>query len=450
MHIAKKNVDLYLTGKREGKAYRRRLLDGMQRDARVRAAEHQARRRHVFGAGSLIAEMLSKSPSVALAMAQTSLRVPLPSKFCMFSSPTEVLRLISAFALVYKTKAISDVFVDFSKIAQQDLGAHGLLDKLVDEIQTQTKFRKAKLRWSGNFPRNAAQKRFVRAMGIIRQLGLKKFYLPIDDQAKIVLFERRCRHYLRAMRNASPFDKTEQANAAEKFVDHINGCLESEGHALTETARANLCSYVVEILDNAENHAGMVDWTIQGYLDTAADTPECEIVIFNFGDSIYESMSSLAPESFMGRKIKAFLDKQILAGAYLNSWRREELVTLFALQEAVSSRRDSLKSTRGKGTADLIDFFQRMSDERKLAKAGGASMYIISGSTRIIFDGRYRMEQDDKGIRKIAFNKENDLDKLPDPSCVMPLKDAFLPGTMIGIRFPIEAPSLVDVEDAPA
>ncbi len=142
----------------------------------------------------------------------------------MFTSPAEVLRLISAFALVFRTKPISDVFVDFSEISLQDLGAHGLLDKLVDEIQTQTKFRKGKLSWSGNFPKSAAQKRFVRAMGIIRQLGLKKFYLPIDDQAKIVLFERRCRHYLRALRKTSPFDKTEQANAAEKFVDHINGC----------------------------------------------------------------------------------------------------------------------------------------------------------------------------------------------------------------------------------
>ncbi|HEY8878650.1 MAG TPA: hypothetical protein VIN03_13870 [Roseateles sp.] len=450
MHIAKKNVDLFLTGKREGKALRRRHLQGMKRDARARAAEHQALRRIVFGSDSLIAEMLSRSPSVALAMPQTSLRVPLPSKFSMFSSPAEVLRLISAFALVYRSKPISDVYVDFSKISLQDLGAHGLLDKLVDEIQTQTRFRQGKLRWSGNFPRDAAQKRFVRAMGIIRQLGLKKFYLPIDDQAKIVLFERRCKHYLRAMRKVSPFDKTEQANAAEKFVDYVNGCLARENQALTETARAALCSYVVEILDNAENHAGMVDWTIQGYLDTAADTPECEIVIFNFGKSIYESMSTLAPDSFMGKKIKAFLDKQALAGAYLNSWRKDELVTLYALQEAVSSQRDSLKSTRGKGTADLIEFFQRMSDERQLVERGGASMYIISGGTRIVFDGRYRMARDDKGVRKIAFNKENDLDKLPDPSCVMPLKDAFLPGTMIGIRFPIEAPSLVDVEEASA
>ena len=178
-------------------------------------------------------------------------------------------------------------------------------------------------------------------MGIIRQLGLSHHYLPVDDQARISLFERRCRHYVRVFRPRHPDDKTEQANAAEKFANHVNKCLAREGRALTETARALLCSYVVEIIDNAENHAGMVDWTIQGYLDAACESPECEIVILNFGKSIAETLQELSIDSYTWRQIGGYLDRHRQCGWFSSGWREEDLLTLIALQASVSRKNTS-------------------------------------------------------------------------------------------------------------
>ena len=136
------------------------------------------------------------------------------------------------------------------------------------------------------------------AMGIIRKLGIASHYLPYADAQKIHLFERRCRHEIRALRPKADI-KTDQANATERFANHVNNCLAKEGLTLTPTARSQLCTYVAEIIDNAENHAGMVDWTIQGYIDTGLEHPECEIVIFSFGKSIAETLEALPFNSYM-------------------------------------------------------------------------------------------------------------------------------------------------------
>lgn len=439
-HLAKVDVSLYLTRKREGKAFRKRILLEIRRIARARAKIYRDAKRGVFGGHSVIARMLGSIAKTELSLSQTSLHLVVPKTFSMLEDPEGVLGLVSSFALTYQNRPISDVYVDFEKVVVQDLGAHALLDKLVDEIVAQITFQQGRMGWKGNFPENPAQKRFIKAMGIIRQLGLTKRYLNPSEAHNIHLFERRCRHYVRDMKPVNPQDKSAQGNAAQRFIDHVNKCLAREGRELTPEGRSKLCDYVVEVIDNAENHAGMVDWTIQGYVDMAMDEPVCEIVIFNFGKSISESLDGLSPESYtMQGQVQPYLDLHHRNGWLGRNWRREDLLTLIALQGSVSSRNESIEGTRGQGTADLIESFQAMNDERN---AGGeiASMYIISGGTRILFDPKYRLVREEDGTRKIAFNKENDLRKPPDPLCVMPLKnEQKLPGTMIGIKFKVRS-----------
>lgn len=439
-HLAKVDVSLFLTRKREHKALRKRALAEERRLARARAKIYQETKRGVFGGHSVIARMLGSTAKAELYLPQTSVHLEIPKIFSMLEDPEGVLGLVSSFALTHQNRSISDVYVDFERVVVQDLGAHALLDKLVDEIVAQVTFQQGRMGWKGNFPDDEAQQRFIKAMGIIRQLGLTKKYLAPVDAHNIHLFERRCRHYVRDMKPVNPQDKSAQGNAAQRFIDHVNKCLVREGRELTPEGRAKLCDYVVEVIDNAENHAGMVDWTIQGYVDMALQEPVCEIVIFNFGKSIAESLDNLSAESYtMQSQVKPFLDFHNKNGWLSHHWRREDLLTLIALQGSVSSRNESISGTRGQGTADLIESFQAMNEERN-AGAGAASMYLISGGTRILFDAKYRLVRGEDGTRKIAFNEDNDLRKPPDPSCVMPLKNGQrLPGTIIGIKFIVRA-----------
>lgn len=439
MHLAKLDLDLYLTRKRERRAAKKRRWLELRRVSRLRAEDHRRSRAGVFGAKSVIAEMLGATAHSELDMPQTSLHLKVPKTFSMLDAPEDAISLIASLALTYQSRPISDIYVDLSNITSQDLGAHALLDKLVDEITAHTKFRNGRLGWKGNFPRDLGQRRFIAAMGIIRQLGLTHKYLEFGDAEKIHLFERRCRHYIRQIKPVKPEDKTEQANAAERFANHVNRCLAREGLELTLSGRSQLCSYVVEVIDNAESHAGMVDWTIQGYVDMSLPEPKCEIVIFNFGKSIAATLDEMPAQCYTRQQIQKYLDLHARKGWFGPRWRREDLLTLIALQSSVSCRNLSEETTRGQGTADLIEFFQLMNEERQVETNSPASMYIVSGGTRILFDPRYRMRRNEDGSRRIAFNAENDLNQPPDPECVMPLQGCNLPGTLIGIKFELQA-----------
>lgn len=443
MHPAKNNVNLYLSLIRLKRIINKRKWIKRKLVSLKRAEAHRTKRARNFGRRSAISEMLARAAATELSVPQTSLALPIPSSFSMADSPESVIDIVARFAKTHCNKNLSDVFVDFSRVKKQDLGAHALLDKLVDEIASQAKFNNVKFGWRGTYPQDIGQQRFIRAMGIIKQLGLKKHYLHEKDAQTIHVFERHCRHYIRNIKPQDPNNKTEQANAAERFANHINRCLGRSNRELTKTARSRLCSYIVEIIDNAENHAGMIDWTIQGYLDVGIDKPECEIIIFNFGDSIAETMRKLEPNSFTKiNHIDPFLALHKNRGFFGTKYREEELLTLIALQGAVSSRNTSDDTTRGQGTADLIEFFQGINEDIQGQESTPASMYIISGSTRIIFDGTYKIKRTVDNQRIIAFNDKNDLNSPPDPKFVMPLQGTSLPGTMIGIKFPIQARNL--------
>jgi len=440
MHLAKFNVDLFLTKKRERKASKRSHLLKLRQKACTRATTYNSAKRGIFGGKSAIANLLCKSANKQISLNQTSLRLNVPSKFSMLTSPEAALELICSFALTHQKQVISDIYIDFSAVISQDLGAHALLDKLVDEMVLQTKVQNSRVGWKGTFPNDPAQRRFIAAMGVVSQLGLSRRYLNNNEEKKIHRFERKCRHYVRALKPIKPEDKSEQANAAERFADHVNTCLASEGRALSNEGRSKLCTYVAEIIDNAECHAGMVDWTIQGYVDMAMDEPECEIVIFNFGKSIAETFEDMPLESYPRVQIQKYLDIHTNSGWFSHKWRSKDLLTLIALQGSVSTKNESEFHTRGQGTADLIQFFQQMNDERELVNHKPASMYIISGSTKVIFDPKYKIVHSEDGSRIIAFNDSNDLNLPPDQTCVTPLLNGcHLPGTMIGIKFAVKA-----------
>ena len=94
-----------------------------------------------------------------------------------------------------------------------------------------------------------------------------------------------------------------------------------------------------------------------------------------------------------------------------------------------------------------IQFFQDVRSERKSKGARPAEMVIISGRTRILFDGTHKMERAPDGRHIIAFNTKNDLRYPPDRSHVKCLRDVEFPGTVVSIRFPLPEGATQDVRE---
>jgi len=443
MHVAKLNKRHYLTVTRTGKRLRRRAKQ-IDRANRLRASITE--RIKAFGRRSKIVRLLGAKATSELVPKGKSLDVKVVRNFSLIDNPSEVLSLICSLAASQRGHRPSNFWIDFQHVDSHDLGAHTVLDVVVDEIAAEAKLYSRKLKWSGTYPANDSIRRLIQSLGIIRQLKITHEYPKPAEASALTIFEYRCKHYTRQRR---PERIDIKGLVTAKFADHINHCLGKVGKELAPAARATLCGYLGEVIENAEVHAGMVDWMVHGYLDASLEVPTCEIVILNFGQSFAETLESLDAQSFTRKQIQPYLDAHGRESWFGPSWRRQDLLTLVALQGNVSCRNTDEDCTRGQGMADLIEFFQRVHNECKGSSGRDAKMTIISGSTRVLFDGKYRMAEDESGTRIIAFNASNDLKKKPDAAYVIPLDSAFLPGTVIGIQFPLARESLIDVKGAP-
>lgn len=388
-----------------------------------------------FGRRSKILMMLAKEYSKSNIDRKFRVRFTIPENFSIIERPELTIRALSALAQEMTKPKIAQIFLDFQNLSTCDLGANSLLDVLVDELATQARLTGRKIYWKGTYPVDQAHRRFMKAMGVIKRLKITHEYPTQDEKEKLTLFDKRCKHYVRAMR---PNCADMKSVVSQKFADHFDSCLASISRVLKPDAKGRLCQYIGEIIDNAEEHAGMLDWTIQGYLDTQLDIPMCEIVIFNFGKTIAQTFENLPETNFARLQIKKYIDLHKGKGFFFKGWCEEDLYTLIALQGGVSSKNTSCLDTRGNGTVDLIEFFQKIHLEcGNNQSTQEATMVVVSGSTYVLFDGTYKMQLNDKGNWIIAFNSTNDLSHKPDSKYVRHLDNAIFPGTLISVKFPM-------------
>lgn len=108
--------------------------------------------------------------------------------------------------------------------------------------------------------------------------------------------------------------------------------------------------------------------------------------------------------------------------------------TLYALQEGVTSI-STKRYKRGNGSIRFIDSFFNIKGSQSVDNI--SKMSILSGKTRIIFDGKYEIttKTNDAGnvFKVMTFNKSGNIEDKPDSNYVYSVDDYF-PGTMISAK----------------
>lgn len=370
-----------------------------------------------------------------------SLRVP--SNFSILHEPQNTIKFLNDLANMGwgRPKTVLGSFdIDQSDVANFDLAANVLLVNLIialsDEVRNGAM---PDLDLGGKLPTDARSQRFLRSIGIPKELNIENQKLPDKILKELIIFKE---HIKTPESVNSPYEKPRRDKISENFVKHVNSCLINSGVELTEEGADNLLLSLGEIIDNAELHSGMIDWSLYGYLDTSLETPVFEVTMLNYGYSIAETFKSLPPDSYSWDQMRGYIDKHKKNGLFSTGWNESDLLTVVALQPNISSKNSPSDSTRGHGTVQLLEFFNIVSSffngdstdpDRK-----SAEMAILSGSTHIYFDGTYRLASKD-GRQVIAFNPDNDLSKMPDKNYVRSLGKEFFPGTIVSIKFPLPA-----------
>lgn len=238
-----------------------------------------------------------------------------------------------------------------------------------------------------------------------------------------------------------------------EIVDYVLQCLKKMNRSLTPSAETNLSKVVGEVMANAEEHSKFRYRYAIGYFQDIEDAVErggiFKLVIFNFGQTIYESF--LNPDSpnlevieQMKNLSKKFTERGMI---FKSSFEEETLWTLYSLQEGVTSKKDW---KRGNGSIRFIESFFNLKDVSE--KDNSSKLTLISGNTKIVFDGSYSLLSKQKNVtgkkyKLMTFNKSGEINELPDKKYVTFVPQYF-PGTIISAKISLTYNNIETIKDA--
>lgn len=207
-----------------------------------------------------------------------------------------------------------------------------------------------------------------------------------------------------------------------------------------------LSTIIGEILINAEEHSTTKYRYSIGYFQEKKSTEGQQygifkLIILNFGSTIYDKFKSPScANQEIVEKMKKLSDSYKKKDYFWgNNFEEETLWTLYSLQEKVSSI-DPKVRRRGNGSIKFIESFLNLSncsDDNDISK-----MVILSGNTKIFFDGKYKISDrviGNETCKVMAFNESNDIEDKPDNNYVMKT-DYYFPGTIISSRIVFTKP----------
>lgn len=366
-----------------------------------------------------------------------------PRKFSFSENTDETIEFLQKLLSVNNYKA-SGIFFDHSECEYLGIGASAVMDAILLNIDRDNAVRKRHMTFGGRLLKdseNPEDRKDVMEMlllsGVLHNLGVTKVN-PDPKKFKTLSL-------IRVEKDTK--NKDYPGIIATRVVQYFNECLLTKGYELSDNGNNYFGLMISEVLDNCQSHSGeFCQWYVQGHYtsENRENVGECHLVIFNFGQSIYESLKQPITSSDLICSLDNITDIHKKRGFFDigRNWDEETLWTLYALQEGVSrcysKVRDFSKDIgpdRGVGTINLIRSFQSVGDSKGANKP---VMSIISGNVGIYFKKDYQMKKMklDTGEEKdiIAFNETNDLKLPPDSECVKRLKNYF-PGTIISMKF---------------
>jgi hypothetical protein len=276
-------------------------------------------------------------------------------------------------------------------------------------------------------------KKLIFSVGSPVNLGVQQINYPDTVKYKLRVHNKSEERDVSKQMAQKELDTTEMA-------DYVIECLAKMHKELTPDKLNDLCTVIGEILINAEEHSTLHHRFSIGYFKEENESGNhyglFRLVILNFGKTIYEKFKS---DDCPNQDIVTQMNN--LSESYTKkSWLKkgefeeESLWTLYALQEGVTSiSQESCK--RGNGSIRFIESFFNIKGSNEVDET--SRMSIVSGKTRIIFDGKYcistKTNNSGEQFKVMTFNDSGNIENKPDNECVLYSKNYF-PGTMISAK----------------
>lgn len=361
--------------------------------------------------------------------------IAIPAIFSLIDNPKDsygAIRRIVASLLYQKHK---DVIIDYSNCKVFTLEAQVLLDLVLRDILKIYK-RCERTKRNQLFVKNITD----RSKG---NSNVRKMLFSVGSQAihtknkKVypdIIPYNLCVHQSKS----DTLEQIEQKDLdTTSLSDYVENCLARMGRTLDGESMDDLCTVIGEILINAEEHSSTKCRYSIGYFEEKDVNGNklglFQLVILNIGRSIYEKFhDSDCPNKDVVEKMRNLSKRYTKKGFFTRKkFEEEALWTLYSLQDGVTSVSPKLYPQRGNGSLRFIESFLNL--KRAEASDTISKMTLQSGSTCIVFDGSYdtsTREVNGDRYRIMAFNKNNDIEDIPDVRYVR-TTEHFFPGTFI-------------------
>lgn len=370
---------------------------------------------------------------------EKELIIYIPKNFSLYENPDECLKKCMSFYNAKSPFEFDKVFFNFHNCEKMDLASSTLL-----EICSLIKIEKIRLNEkriieiSGCDPTSNKANLMVNSEGIKKKLGFKLSEIVSGENVDTfeMLKGGKSNDYLKV-------DETlESSVASSRISEFYKKILNKHNFDLNINGKRIIQKLTNEVIDNCIQHADPdrknYQWFVNAYHYLENEKLSLiSIVIINFGKTIAENINYIMNKKTNDNIIEE-LKKLISDWSNKNIDKLNEkidlnaLYTLYALQDGVSGKLSGLDPTRGRGTIELIETFQKLGDS--LEDTLNPQMCIISGDSCIKFTKDYKIKLNSEGRKIIAFNKNNDLNIMPNEKNVFKLNN-FFPGTIISMNF---------------
>lgn len=369
--------------------------------------------------------------------------IQIPKEFSILSNPEASYNVLKLIVEAITFQNCGRLLLDYQNCKYCDLATQVFLDSILKSFDRYARICKA-----------AKVTRYIRIEGIggehIHDESLRKMINSVGSPVELINRQMQ-------FKDVEPFrlrqidfrDVTKVKFEGLKEIDstdlikYVQTCLSRFNKTLTQDARQALGTVLGETLANAEEHSTLHNRYLIGYMEETNDSQShyglLNVVIMNTGRTIYERFKYPDEDESINKEcvsqMQALSDKFTKKGLFdFNKFTEETLWTLYSLQGGVSIVPREVRN-RGNGTIGFIKSF--FSLKGSTAVDNVSRMTILSGSTRIDFDGTYQISEsvgsDGRKIARMTFNKSNSLDDKPDSKYVYHTKHYF-PGTLISAQ----------------
>lgn len=364
-----------------------------------------------------------------------------PKNFSILDNPRESFLMLSKMLSALFVDNRKVVTLDYQHCVHLDLTSQVILDSLIlDYVEfsknynkkpTKNKHLKFNTIFRGVNITNENVRKMLFSVGTPKVLNIKS--VNYDDVTPYHL----CRHDACLIKDARKQSEQKDLDTSE-MADYVINCLDKVNKQLTREKLDALCTVIGEALINAEEHSSLRYRYSIGYFQDEIVNGKHEgifrLVIMNFGNSIYEKFKDAnCPNPEIVKKMQELSEKYTRWSLFEPRFTEEALWTLYALQQGVSSVSPFI-SKRGNGCINFIESFFMIKGSQAVDDV--SRMAIISGNTRIVFDGHYEISkliQDGHLYRTMTFNNSGRIEDPPDKQYVY--KDAYyFPGTIISAK----------------